>query len=234
MKATAKGKRKLFLEVMPQARTDELDGDQNKLRRAGQQECLPSWAAPSVDVRERQTSEGSRPHLMGRESIDRDTRIRQLYFQLPEDDTAQGKGAVLEELTCEVFSSIPGFVVIDRNSNTKTEEIDLVIRNEGTDLRWRSESALILVECKNWHTRRVGKNEFVLFKEKLQNRYGRAKLGFLICTEHFAETADIERLRSSKSDFLIVLIDSDGLEQLVRSGDRGSTLRQFTDRATLA
>lgn len=144
------------------------------------------------------------------------------------------RAPALEELACAVFSSVPGFEVIHRNLNTTTEEIDLVIRNDGRDPRWRNESALILVECKNWHSRRVGKNEFVLFKEKLQNRYGRAKLGFLICTEHFAETADIERLRSSKSEFLIVLIDSDDLDELVRSSDRASKLRQFTDHAALA
>jgi hypothetical protein len=79
-----------------------------------------------------------------------------------------------------------------------------------------------------------GENEFVLFKAKLENRFGRAELGFLICSEHFAETADIEKLRSSKSDFLIVLIDRDRLHELVQSSDRATTLRRFTDQAALA
>jgi hypothetical protein len=76
----------------------------------------------------------------------------------------------------------------------------------------------------DWHSQRVGKNEFVLFKEKLKNRSGRAKLGFLICTGTFADTADIEKLRTSQDDTLVVLIDGADLRELVRSRNRGDTL----------
>jgi len=38
---------------------------------------------------------------------------------------------------------------------------------------------LILAECKNW-TGKCGKNEFVLFHQKLENRSQRSTLGMLI------------------------------------------------------
>ena len=113
----------------------------------------------------------------------------------------------MEDLAAALFASIDGFIEIGRDTNTATEEIDLVFRNDSREPMWRKESQIVLVECKNWHSQRVGKNEFVLFKEKMENRAGRCKLGFLICTEDFAETVTKEMLRSSKFDLLIVPIN---------------------------
>lgn len=90
-----------------------------------------------------------------------------------------------------------------------------------------------LLECKNWKSQRVGKNAFVLFKEKIENRYGRCKLGFLVCTTNFAETIEREMLRSSKTDLLVVPINGDDLRQLVESKNRSQLLRSFVDRTLL-
>lgn len=52
---------------------------------------------------------------------------------------------------------------------TETEEIDISTLNSSDDPRLLREGALVLAECKNW-SGRCGKNEFVVFRAKLENR----------------------------------------------------------------
>jgi len=164
---------------------------------------------------------------------DRELLIHTKYEDVQQFEDAQKKGKALEDLLAALFASVEGFIQIDRNANTATEEIDVVFRNESRDPSWQKESEIVLVECKNWKSQRVGKNELVLFKEKIENRYGRCKLGFLICTADFAETIAREMLRSSKTDLLVVPINGDDLRQLVESKNRSRLLRSFVDRALL-
>jgi len=139
----------------------------------------------------------------------------------------------LEDLLASLFASVEGFTEIERNAVTETEEIDLVFRNDSLAPKWQKESQIVSVECKNWHSQRVGKNEFVLFQSKIENRFGRCKLGFLVCVEKFAGTVTKEMLRSSRSDLLVVPIDGDALAQLVEAKDRSHLLRSFVDKALL-
>jgi YesN/AraC family two-component response regulator len=164
---------------------------------------------------------------------DRELLIHAKYEDVQQFEDAQKKGKALEDLLAALFASVEGFIQIDRNVSTATEEIDIVFRNESRDPSWQKESEIVLVECKNWKSQRVGKNEFVLFKEKIENRYGRCKLGFLICTAEFAETIEREMLRSSKTDLLVVPINGDDLRQLVEAKSRSQLLRSFVDRALL-
>jgi ActR/RegA family two-component response regulator len=163
---------------------------------------------------------------------DRERNINGLYETVLIEDVNR-KGKALETLVASVFSSIEGLIEVGRNINTETEEIDITFSNESHHLRWQKESSLILVECKNWLSKRVGKNEFVIFKEKIENRAGRCRLGFLICVDEFAETITKEMLRGSKNDLLIVPIDGRKLEHLVRSENRNKLLLEFLTQATL-
>ncbi len=126
------------------------------------------------------------------------------------------KGKYLEELVARFFSEINGFHIIERK-RTKTEEIDVVIVNKSDQEIWKTESNLILVECKNWTKNRAGKNEYVAFREKLGNRRGRAKLGFFISGKGFAKTFGLEDLRNSKTDLLIVPVDLKQLIEIIES-----------------
>jgi len=112
------------------------------------------------------------------------------------------KGRLLEELISKLFSLISGFEIIER-LKTETEEIDIVILNKSTTPLWQKESPLILVECKNWSDK-CGKNELVVFKEKIINRKGRSRIGFFISWNGFTKTFTKEDLRSSHDDILII------------------------------
>lgn len=114
------------------------------------------------------------------------------------------RGRSLEELVVRLFESVPGFTVTSR-IRTATEEIDISVLNDNLDPRFRRESAILLVECKNW-SGKCGKNEFVLFKQKIGNRSGRCSLGFLVSWNGFARTVTKEMLRDSREQVLVVPI----------------------------
>lgn len=127
------------------------------------------------------------------------------------------KGRSLEELASRLFERIPGFAVTGR-IRTATEEIDISIVNDATEPRLRRESALILAECKNW-TSKCGKDEFVIFREKIENRKRRCSLGFLISWNGFATTVTKEMLRGSREETLIVPVTGQNFRTAARSGD---------------
>jgi hypothetical protein len=139
------------------------------------------------------------------------------------------KGRALEELCARLFGDIPGFTVTDR-LRTETEEIDLTILNDSTDPRFKREDALLLVECKNWASK-CGKNEFVIFKEKIENRSQRCSLGFLVSWNGFKETVTKEMLRGSRERALVVPITGEQLRRAVRSGSFADELHAAWQRA---
>ena len=67
----------------------------------------------------------------------------------------------------------------------------------------------------------------------MENRGGHCTLGFLICTERFAETVEKEMLRDSKFPLRVAPIDGEDLQRLVEAQDRSETLRGFVERALL-
>ena len=143
--------------------------------------------------------------------------------------TADEKGRALEELSSRLFASVPGLTVTGR-IRTETEEIDLTMLNDSADPRLRREGAIILAECKNW-TGQCGKNEFVLLKEKLENRSRRSSLGFLISWNGFARTVTKEMLRGSRESVLIVPVTGKDIRAAVRSGDISRVLLDCWDAA---
>jgi len=139
------------------------------------------------------------------------------------------KGRSLEELSSRLFEDVKGFTINGR-VRTATEEIDISILNDSPDPRLRRESALILAECKNW-SGKCGKDEFVIFREKLENRNRRCTLGFLISWNGFATTVTKEMLRGSREDILIVPITGKEIRAAVREGDFMKILMECWDRA---
>lgn len=143
--------------------------------------------------------------------------------------SADDKGRTLEELCSRLFASISGFFVTGR-VRTETEEIDISVLNDSAEPRLRREGALILAECKNW-TGRCGKNEFVVFHAKLENRSRRCTLGFLISWNGFSETVTKEMLRGSREEILVVPMSGEDIRSAVRSGDFAKALLRCWEQA---
>ncbi len=117
------------------------------------------------------------------------------------------KGIVLEALLVKLFESIKGIKVTER-VRTVTEEIDLVLSNNCKKGFWKNETPIVLVEAKN-QKKKTDKNDIVIFRDKVENRRGRCKLGFFISSAGYTKTVDQTLLRGSKSDTVIVLLTVD-------------------------
>ncbi len=143
--------------------------------------------------------------------------------------TTDDKGRSLEELCSRLFETVPGFTVGGR-VRTATEEIDISIVNDSNDPRLRRESALLLAECKNW-TGKCGKDEVVIFREKIENRNRRCSLGFLISWNGFTSTVTKEMLRGSREQTLIVPMTGKEIRDAVRGGDFLKVLIQCWEAA---
>jgi len=139
------------------------------------------------------------------------------------------KGRSLEELCSRLFSSVPGFSITGR-VRTETEEIDILVLNDSAEPRLRREGAVILAECKNW-TGKCGKNELVVFQQKVENRRGRSSLGVLISWNGFTETTTKEMLRGSREDVLVIPMTGEDIRASVRSGEFLRALLDCWDRA---
>jgi len=119
------------------------------------------------------------------------------------------KGRSLEELCARLFGSVPELTVNQRLL-TETEEIDISIINDSIEPRLRRKGAVVLAECKNW-SGKCEKNEFVVFRSKLENRSQRTTLEFLVSWNGFAGTVSKEMLRRSREDLLIVPLAGDDI-----------------------
>jgi len=139
------------------------------------------------------------------------------------------KGRILEELCSRLFEGVPGFAVTGR-VRTETEEIDISIRNGSGVAPFNREEALILAECKNW-SGKCGKDELVLFRQKVENRSQRCSLGFLISWNGFAGTVTKEMLRGSRERALVVPVTGKEIRAAARNGDFARVLASCWDAA---
>ena len=156
-------------------------------------------------------------------------RLEELVEAVETAISADDKGRTLEELCSRLLTTIAGFRVTGR-IRTETEEIDIFVLNGNEDPRLRREAAIILAECKNWMSR-CGKNEFALFRQKIENRYQRSSLGLLISWNGFADTVTKEMLRGSRDGILVVPIAGDDIRRAVKEGDFSKVLFTCWDRA---
>ena len=154
--------------------------------------------------------------------------LESLIDQVEAQTTNDAKGRVLEELACRLFETVPGFQVTGR-VRTATEEIDIRMVNNSDDAIWKKEGPIILAECKNWSSK-VGKDEFVLFKEKLTNRRQRCSCGFLISWNGFAGTITKEQLRGSREEVFIIPVSGEDIRAAVLAGTFESMARTLWER----
>src|ERR1035437_5851512 len=173
------------------------------------------------------TSLGSKSELQSRHA-----EQQRLLQELDAARTASEKGKALEKLVSCLFASVEGFTVTGERIQTETEEIDLEILNASEDPMLRREEGIILVECKNW-TSKCGKNEFVVFRTKMENRTNRCSLGFLISWNGFADTITKEMLRGSRERLSIVPLDGKQIQDAVRDGSFFNVIMSAWNKATM-
>lgn len=155
--------------------------------------------------------------LLGQNNLSPDSAtqsVKSLIHTVENAKSSHEKGNSLEQLLAQLLAEIEGFSIAGLQKRTKTEEIDIVVLNQSKKAPYDKDESLILIECKNW-SGKCGKNEFVLFKEKIENRSGRSTLGFLVSWNGFAETFTRESLRGSRAKILVVPLSGQQIKQAV-------------------
>ncbi len=169
-------------------------------------------------------------------ALDRDAREEEIaatWAAARAEPNAQKKGAALEQLMLLMFRSIAGFEHARVNRQSELEEIDVLVQNGSADPFWQKEGSYILVECKNW-SKPVGAPELKLFRQKIDDRYGRSALGFFIAVGGYADTAKVEEWTRRGGQSLVVLLDAADVDELVAARDRNAKLKEFHARAVVA
>lgn len=186
-------------------------------------------------IKVRGASELARERRLGALSPEaREKELRELWASTVSEANSQRKGKLLEDLMVRIFRTLPGFSNINVRVKPKDEEIDLTIRNESPDAFWSREgSQYILVECKNWSTP-VGKDELIVFRNKMENRGARCRLGFFVAIGGFTRGFHTQADTYRKDPLLVVPLDRSDIEALVNAPDRNALLKQFHERAAMA
>jgi CheY-like chemotaxis protein len=186
-------------------------------------------------IKVRSASELARERRLGALSPEaREQEIRELWGAVQSEVDPQRKGKLLEDLMVRVIKTLPGFSHITPRGKNKDEEIDLIIRNESPDAFWSREgSQYILVECKNW-SKPVGPDEFTVFRNKLENRGARCRLGFFIALGGFTKGFETHAATYRKDPLLVVPLNRADIDALVNAPDRNALLKQFHQRAAMA
>lgn len=163
----------------------------------------------------------------------REQEITRTWSDAQTEADPHKKGKLLETLMLLIFRSIAGFEHAQVNQKNRLEEVDVVVQNASTDPFWQKEGSYVLVECKNWSSS-VGVGGLKLFRNKIEDRYGRSALGFFIAVGGYTDTTKIEEWTRRSGNSLVVLLDRNDLSVLVASRDRNATLKQFHARAVTA
>lgn len=166
---------------------------------------------------------------------EREQRLAEAWVAARTETDVNRKGLALEETMRLLLQTMPGFAHVRARLSNGAEEIDLLVRNASTDPFWSRQSDYLLVECKNW-SGRVGARDFREFLTKMKNRYGRCRLGLLVSMGGFTEKVRDELLSKREGDHLVLLIDHEGLDRLVRTpaSDRLACLTRLHDRSIVA
>jgi hypothetical protein len=139
------------------------------------------------------------------------------------------RGKLLEDAIASALASILGFSVRTR-LRTRTEEIDIVIRNEASGF-WAQYGPWILGECKNW-SKRVGKAELAAFRDKMLVR-PRCSLGLFFAPAGVTADFETHLLRYSSQGTLVVVLQGNSLREFFRSENRSSVLVESIERTFL-
>lgn len=145
-----------------------------------------------------------------------------------ENDTYK-KGVMFEEFVTILFRNIGFTKILKRVKDKSLNEVDLIVRNDINDEFLSAFGQYILVECKNKPEENISKNDYILFKSKLENTGGLSNIGFLFTTSKMAKTAYIEAVRESHGTRKIFFVDDQCIYDLLNADDMKEKLKEIID-----
>jgi branched-chain amino acid aminotransferase len=131
-------------------------------------------------------------------------------------ETNDEKKRTLETLGAMLVEMIEGLKVVDMNVITKTEEIDILVKNESRDPFWQRFSTPFLVECKNW-SKPVGASEIRDFDGKKKEIHFRIMIAINgITGKNEREDARGVVRDALKEGRIVIVLDKKDLEDIAK------------------
>lgn len=166
------------------------------------------------------------------DKVSRERALRETWASCKSETNRNRRGALLEELIKLLFKGTSGFESVTTRLRNVSEEIDVSVRNNATSGAWSKEGPYVLGECKNWSSK-AGAPEYSVFREKLTNKFNRARAGFFFSVGGFTKGFEEKLVQDRKSDVLIVAVDAEGIQRWIDAADRLSHLEDLHQEATL-
>lgn len=155
--------------------------------------------------------------------------LLQFYSETKNELDTYKKGVQFERFISLLFGSM-GYKEINRRIiDVSRNEIDLSIRNEIRDPFLNKFGKYILVECKNKPDYKVGKNDFIVFNDKLKNSNGLAELGIIATTGGFAKTTYLQAMRESGSSNKILFLSNVEFIELIQAENKIERFKKIID-----
>ena len=145
-----------------------------------------------------------------------------------EEDTYK-KGVMFENFVTILFRNMGYKAIMKRVKDQSLNEVDLIVRNDINDSFLSDFGQYILIECKNKPNENISKNDYILFRSKLENTGGLSNIGFLFTTSKMAKTAYIEAVRDSHGKRKIFFVDDQGIYELLNADDMKEKLKEIID-----
>jgi len=143
--------------------------------------------------------------------------LQQEFFSLLQKEDLSEKGKALEMFCVSFFSEADGFEVTERSLVLKSEEIDLILKNNARKPYWiQLRSPNIFVECKNW-SKPVGADEIKKFRMKIYDHQDLVKVGFFIALNGFTTGLTYEQIRAQTSGYVLGVIIKEDFEDFFNS-----------------
>lgn len=162
------------------------------------------------------------------DSSETNNALMSIYAEAKNTTQNYEKGAKFENFLSLLFQAI-GFSFIQKRVMDLTSEIDLVIRNDIKDPFLSKFGKYIFLEAKNRSSDPINKNDYIVFKDKMNSSNQLVELGIIATTSYIAKTVRLEELRSSSTLGKIVVLSNDELIRLIEAPDKLSELKKIID-----
>jgi hypothetical protein len=149
--------------------------------------------------------------------------------------TNVARGTAYEEALCLVFSQVSWLKVVEHAYRNATEEIDIAMLVTGAGEYARLANGPIAIATAKNENKSLASATIKYLQQQMANRRGRAKLGFACARGQVSKSAQLEILRSSQTDLLIVPIGETEFQGLLDDAERlDERLAEFVIAATMA
>lgn len=162
------------------------------------------------------------------DSSETNNALMSIYAEAKNTTQNYDKGIKFEHFLSLLFQSI-GFSSIHKRVVDLTSEIDLVIRNDIEDPLLSKFGKYIFLEAKNRSSDPINKNDYIIFRDKINSSNQLVELGIIATTSYIAKTVKLEELRSSATLGKIVVLSNDELIRLIEAPDKLSELKKIID-----